>query len=288
MDSFIEVDYHATGRDIRSYQPHNDYAVEILQTWSEGGYFLIKDCIFPIQTAGIYIINGMDTHCSNPSDADQYVRNKFVISHSYFLQAAELLFMEKQTSAVLEKGGLCFLPSPSSDQSFYKVDHLFKRAHEIFLSDHPYRIAKICHILIEMLLIIFENITSYDISKQTKDNRTERLLNMITSYINESQNYELSLDRMSADLHMSKSCICHLFKKHTGIPIIQYANNLRISQAKKLLTTTNLKVYEISGMLGFSGDTVFCKTFKKYTGISPQKYRCDGHHFSEPAFMKLE
>lgn len=292
MDNFIEVDYHATGRDIRSYQPHNDYAVEILQPWSDGGYFLIKDCIFPIQTSGIYVINGMDTHCSNPKDADNYVRNKIVVSYDYFFQVTEPLSLVPQITAILEKGGLCFLPSHSPEQSFYKIDYLFRRAHEIFLSGNPYRVAKLCHILIEMLLIIVEEIPSYDLSKQTQDNRTEHLLNMITSYINESinesQNYELSLDKMCADLHMSKSWICHLFKKHTGIPIIQYANNLRISQAKKLLTTTNLKVHEISGMLGFSGDTVFCKTFKKYTGISPQKYRCDGHHFSEPAFIKLE
>lgn len=281
MENFIEIDYHATGRDIRSYQPHNDYAVEILQTWSEGGYFLIKDCIFPIQTSGIYVINGMDTHCSNPKDADKYVRNKIVVSHSYFFQVTEPLAMEKETASILEKGGLCFLPSPSSEKSFYRIDHLFRRAHELFISENPYRIAKICHILIEMLLILFEDIPSYDVSKQTNENRTERLLNMITSYINESRDYELSLDQMSADLHMSKSWICHLFKKYTGIPIIQYANNLRISQAKKLLATTNLKIREISGMLGFSSDTVFCKTFKKYTGISPQKYRCDGHQFSE-------
>jgi AraC-like DNA-binding protein len=288
MNNFIEADYHATGRDIRSYLPHNDYAVEILQTWSEGGHFLIKDRIYPIQTSGIYIINSMDTHCSKPIDVNKYVRNKIVVAHDYFFHVMETLSLEEQTSSILENGGLCFLPVPSCEKQLYKIDHLFQRAYEVFLSENPYRIARLCQIMVEILLIIFEEVPSYDVSIQTKGRQPEHLLNLIISYINESQNYELSLDQMAGDLHMSKSWICHMFKKHTGIPIMQYANDLRMSQAKKLLTTTNLKVHEISAMLGFSSSTVFCKTFRKYTGISPQKYRCDGHHYSVPMFIKMD
>lgn len=288
MDNFLEIFYHATGKDVRSYLPHNDYAVEILQTWSEGGHFLIKDSIFPIQTSAIYIINGMDTHCSKPIDVDNYVRNKFVISFDYFFQVTAPLDLKGQTTYILEKGGQCFLPGASSEKLFYKIDQLFLQAYEISVSENPFRLAKLCNILIEMLLILFEKIPTYDMLKQNRNNPTEQLLNMITSYINEAQDYELSLDQMSSDLHMSKSSICHLFKKYTGIPVIQYANNLRMSQAKKLLTTTNLKVNEISSMLGFSSCTVFCKTFKKHTGTSPQKYRCSDHHFSESVFTKMD
>lgn len=288
MDSFLEIFYQDRGKDIRSYLPHNDYAVEILQTWSEGGHFLIKDCIFPIQTAGVYIINAMDTHCSKPIEIEKYVRSKFIISYDYFLQIASLLNLEEQTSYILEKGGQCFPPVPPYEKHFYRIDQLFQQAHEISVHESPFRSAKLCHILTEMLLILFEKIPTYDISKQNRTSPTERQLNIITAYINKAQNCELSLDRISSDLHMSKSSVCHLFKKHTGIPVIQYANNLRMSRAKKLLATTNLKIHEISSMLGFSSCTVFCKTFKKHTGISPQKYRCDDYHVSESAFPKMD
>lgn len=288
MNNFLEIFYHVTGKDVRSYLPHNDYAVEILQTWSDGGHFLIKDSIFPIQTSGIYVINSMDTHCSKPIDVDHYVRNKIVIDYDYFIQLTFSLGLKEQITDILKKGGQCFLPTLTSEKLFYKIDQIFLQAYEISVSESSFHLAKLCHIVIEMLLILLEQIPSYDISSQARSNPTEKLLNMITSYINETPNYELSLDQMSSDLHISKSSICHLFKKHTGIPVIQYANNLRISQAKKLLTTTTLKIQEISSMLGYSNCTVFCKTFKKYTGTSPQKYRCNDHHVSESSFLKMD
>lgn len=288
MNHFLELNYHMTGRDIRSFLPHNDYAVEILQTWSDGGHFLIKDHIFPIQTSGIYIIDAMDTHCSKPADINTYSRNKIIVAQDYFLKVAEAAGLQEQAAHMLKNGGQCFLPVSSSEKALYKIDRLFQKAYNLFLDEAPYLETKLCHILIEILLILLEEVPPYNVLEPAKNNQTEYLLNMITSYINDTHSYELSLDKMCSDLHMSKSSICHLFKKHTDIPVMQYANNLRMSQAKKLLTTTNLKTYEIAAMLGFSSSTVFCKTFKKYTGIPPQKYRNDGYHLSEPRLTQIE
>jgi YesN/AraC family two-component response regulator len=46
-----------------------------------------------------------------------------------------------------------------------------------------------------------------------------------------------------------------------------------MNEAKKLLKTTNAKVYEISDKLGYKDVAHFTKLFKKHFGISPTEYR---------------
>ena len=58
-----------------------------------------------------------------------------------------------------------------------------------------------------------------------------------------------------------------------GKTIIQYKNELRIAEAKKLLLSTNLKIFEISDMLDFQHCTIFNKYFKEMVGCTPKKYR---------------
>lgn len=288
MEYFNHVRYHGEGRDERSFTPHIDNAVEILQTWSEGGHFLIKDHIYPIQTAGIYLINSIDIHCSNPSDVDSYVRSKIVIDHGYFMDVVRLLGLEEQITPILEQGGCAWLPRFSIESVFYKVDRLLQRFNALYGSDAYLRQAKLCHLLEELLLMILDEIPPSDVPGDVADPKTDRILNVMTSYIKESLNEELSLDKMCADLHMSKSAICHLFKKSTGLSVMQYATSLRLSQAKKLLSSTNLKIQDISAMLGFSSSTVFCSTFRKHIGVSPQKYRDNDQLVSQPAFLNVE
>lgn len=288
MDYYNHVQYHREGRDVRSFMPHIDNAVEILQTWSEGGHFLIKDHIYPIQTAGIYLINSMDIHCSNPSDVDSYVRSKIVIDHGYFMDIVRLLGLEGQIMPILEQGGCAWLPRFSIESVFYKVDRLLQRFCALYKGADYLREGKLCHLLEEILLTILDEIPPCDSSADMADLKTDRILNVITSYIRESLNEELSLDKMCADLHMSKSAICHLFKKNTGLSVMQYATSLRLSQAKKLLSSTSLKIQDISSMLGFSNSTVFCSTFRKHIGMSPQKYRENDRLVSQPIFPNLE
>lgn len=97
----------------------------------------------------------------------------------------------------------------------------------------------------------------------------------MTSYINNhlSTWEEISLQNLCDHLHISASYASHLFKQLTNKSITQYSNNLRISEAKKLLLSTDLKIHDIAEILKFKDSTTFCKTFKKYTQSTPKHYR---------------
>ena len=57
------------------------------------------------------------------------------------------------------------------------------------------------------------------------------------------------------------------------MPIGEYIAAVRIEEAKKLLTTTDLQISAISSMVGISDYNYFTKFFKQKTGMTPIKYR---------------
>ena len=57
------------------------------------------------------------------------------------------------------------------------------------------------------------------------------------------------------------------------MPIGEYIANCRISESKKLLTSTYLSVREVSEKVGFLDYNYFIRLFKKHVGTTPLKYR---------------
>lgn len=95
------------------------------------------------------------------------------------------------------------------------------------------------------------------------------------------QNYYLDLDlSMISDLiSMNSSYFSSLFKKKTGMNLINYLQNVRIEKSKQLLLNSNQKLYEISEAVGIPNVKYFCKLFKDYTGVTPSEFRKHEHSF---------
>ena len=88
-------------------------------------------------------------------------------------------------------------------------------------------------------------------------------------YVNEHYFEDISLKLVADKIYMNASYLGQVFKKEMGESFTDYVNNYRIQRAKELLTTTNLKVYEISEKVGFADSHYFIKIFKKHTGVNP-------------------
>jgi transcriptional regulator GlxA family with amidase domain len=63
------------------------------------------------------------------------------------------------------------------------------------------------------------------------------------------------------------------FKAATGLPLIDYLQNVRIEHGKHLLETTDLPVEEISEQAGYSDASFFRRLFKRLAGTTPLAYR---------------
>lgn len=63
------------------------------------------------------------------------------------------------------------------------------------------------------------------------------------------------------------------FKAATGLSLIDYIQNLRIEEAKRLLETTSLPVEEVSAAAGYENPSFFRRLFNRRCGLNPAAYR---------------
>ena len=64
-----------------------------------------------------------------------------------------------------------------------------------------------------------------------------------------------------------------VFSKEIGVSFNTYLNKKRIEEAKKLLTSSDIKIYDIAERVGYSDVDYFGRKFRSMEGISPADYR---------------
>ena len=62
-------------------------------------------------------------------------------------------------------------------------------------------------------------------------------------------------------------------RKSTGKPALTWINEVVTAHAKSLLITQKRTVTEIAEELNFTDASLFCRFFKRHTGLTPSEYR---------------
>lgn len=94
----------------------------------------------------------------------------------------------------------------------------------------------------------------------------------VQNYLQSCYQEQITGDLLADRFDMNFDYLNRLFRKNVGKPIFQYLNSLRIAHARELLTTTSMRISQISERVGFMDESYFSKVFKKYTGVCPADY----------------
>ena len=86
-------------------------------------------------------------------------------------------------------------------------------------------------------------------------------------------NNSFTLDDLAMLTNMSKYQLAHDFTKHFGIPPMKYLCSVRMDNAKKLLTSTDMSVSEVGSSVGIDNATQFIRLFRRSFGTTPKQYR---------------
>jgi AraC-like DNA-binding protein len=89
------------------------------------------------------------------------------------------------------------------------------------------------------------------------------------NFMKEHFRENLNMAMVSNHVSMNYSLFSITFKEYMGINFVNYLKNLRISEAKHLLESTD----DIGYQVGYENDKHFLKTFKSICGVSPTEYR---------------
>lgn len=122
----------------------------------------------------------------------------------------------------------------------------------------------------ECILKIIEEIPE---KKEEKNNRYSKPVQESIRIIEERYRENLSLEEICAQVSVSKTYFCYLFKRETGISLWNYLTEVRLQHAKELLKHTDMKSYEIAFSVGYENPSYFSKIFKRYEQMTPNEYR---------------
>ncbi len=90
-------------------------------------------------------------------------------------------------------------------------------------------------------------------------------------YLNENLSEKVSLEELANATGLSRYHLLRVFRKATGLPPHSYHLQLRVEHAKQLLRS-GLPFAETALQSGFSDQSHFTNTFRRYTGATPSQY----------------
>lgn len=117
---------------------------------------------------------------------------------------------------------------------------------------------------------------AFDLHEKKWIEEQQDLVSRIRFYIQDHLDGDTSLTAIAEHFHFSREYLLRVFKKESGITILQYINDIKINKAKELLKNPELPIKEIAQLLGFNSTGYFIRFFKSKMGISPKVYREHG------------
>jgi two-component system response regulator YesN len=99
------------------------------------------------------------------------------------------------------------------------------------------------------------------------------IITEVKEYLSTHYNEPITLADLAGRFFISPYYLSQFFKQKTGDTYMNFLTQTRIGKAKELLEKTDLKVYEICQMVGYSDTQYFARLFEKLTGCKPSEYR---------------
>lgn len=83
----------------------------------------------------------------------------------------------------------------------------------------------------------------------------------------------LGLNKISDEFQISESYFSHMFKEKTGVNFSTYLENIRMTEAARLIKDSNISLNELYIAVGYNNSNSFRRAFKKVYGMTPSAMR---------------
>jgi AraC family transcriptional regulator len=97
-------------------------------------------------------------------------------------------------------------------------------------------------------------------------------LKLVTDYINDHLDQDLSLEELAGIVRLSAYHFCRSFKRSTGLTPHQYLIRQRVERAKLLLKNGNVAIAKVAVACGFTHQSHLNRHFKRLTGMTPKNF----------------
>ena len=103
--------------------------------------------------------------------------------------------------------------------------------------------------------------------------RQMSMLLPVLRYMNENLGRDISMTELSDMLGITPQHFCRIFKKNTDKRPNEYLTELRLDEAKRLMSDCTVSVAEAAEKSGFRDAGYFSTVFRKHMGMPPSEFR---------------
>ena len=233
--------------------------------------YIIEGKTYPLQERDIVFVSAGEIHRPVFRNSDTpyeriviYVAPDFLARWSAQAHGADLAACFATARA--EGSVMHQLPGHSHDL-LYHMDKVEKTAHGQGFANGLYTEI----VFMEFLILLNRSMAEHELRTQegvTYDPKIQQVLRYISSHLTE----ELSVERLSEEVFLSRYYLMRKFKEATGYSLHQYIQNKRLLLARDLLRT-DMAVTRISTETGFHDYSTFSRAFHAHFHCSPKDWR---------------
>ncbi len=238
---------------------HSFYEVYYLMS-GERKYF-IEDTIYKVEEGDVVIIPPNVIHRSIGEGDGRYSRILVGVPTQVFEPEMISEFESALNGYILN--------IPPKHRKFF--EQILEKAEYEYEKKDSYSEYLINNMVNEMLIFLIR--VNKGMEFQPSGIESDRLISRAAQFISLNHEFPLTLDEVASEVGMSRTYFSKLFKRKTGFGFSDYLAGVRITEAARLLTETDLDITTIATQCGYSDSSYFTSVFKKIKGVTPIKYR---------------
>lgn len=104
---------------------------------------------------------------------------------------------------------------------------------------------------------------------KVRQGRAQSAIMLAIAYMRQNFKQNLSVSFLASKAHMSVSSFHRRFKEVTGLSPLQFHKQIRLHQAKLMLTMQKHTVAEIAYEIGYESQSQFIRDYRRHFGKTP-------------------
>ena len=265
----------ANGR-VMMVNAHWHYYIELLFCLTGEAQVFISGKNYKFEVGDMVLVNSREVHSvhSMTDGALEYVVVKFdpdvLYSTSMSVFESKYVFPFTLSNLIHQK---VFSNAELKDTDLPRL--INEMAKEYANKDYGFELAvrnNIGNVFLWILRTWYERGLDLNVGSNINENSLKKL-QRIFEYVDKNYMNDISAESVAEACKMSYSYFSRFFKAAVGKSFSNYLNYVRITEAEKLLLSTNMNVTEIGLEIGFTSSSYFIKQFKDYKNLSPHQFK---------------
>ncbi|MGI6012104.1 MAG: AraC family transcriptional regulator [Ruminococcus sp.] len=237
---------------------HWHRSVEIFALFEGALTFFINETEYPLNPGEFMLVNSNEVHSIASPLPNMTIVLQIPLStfEKYYTEDKFIYFSRSSLNHDVEIMSLI--------KDMYETYSRKDCGYELMVQSQFYRI----------VYLLVSRYRKLDVSPElVKASRNLNRLSLITAYMKEHYNQELSLESLARVFGYSPNYLARMFRRYAKTTYKTYLQNLRLEYACRELANTDFSISQIASRHGFANSKSFSASFRGKYKILPSEYR---------------